>query len=183
MRKLIKERNYSLAINGGRTRMNKYNFLLADMNDIHEIVEIYHSLIGTPGCTWDLDYPNRESAEYDIENKSLYILKENDKIIAVASAGSFGELGHLQWKPKNPCELMRIGVISSMQKRGIGTIILQNVISAMKEKGYDGIRMIVSKTNPAALALYDKNGFEICGETFMFETDWYCCQMTFALTV
>lgn len=157
----------------------QYNFLLADSEDIPEIVELYHNLIGTPGCTWSMDYPSKESAECDIQSKSLYVLKEKDKIIAVASVGSFDELTHLQWKPKNPCELARIGVSPSMQRQGIGTIILQSVIAVMKEKGYDGIRMIVSKTNPAALALYNKNGFEICGETMMFDMSWYCCQIKF----
>lgn len=159
--------------------MEKYKFLLADTDDIPEIVDIYHSLIGTPGCTWGLDYPNKETAESDIRNKSLYILKENERIIAVASAGAFDELGDLKWTPKNPCELARIGVMPTMQKQGIGTIILQNVIKAVKDRGFDGIRMLVSKTNPAALALYDKNGFEKCGEAFMFDIDFYCYEMKF----
>jgi ribosomal protein S18 acetylase RimI-like enzyme len=136
-----------------------YTFSLANYGDIPNIVGIYDSLIGTPGCTWNAEYPSIETAESDIERKSLYILKSKEDIIAIVSAGSFDELGHLKWKPKNPCELARIGVIPSMQKQGIGTAILHNVISAMMEKGYDGIRMIVSKNNPAALALYNKNGF------------------------
>lgn len=163
--------------------MNKYDFLLADIDDISEIINIYQSQIGTPGCTWDFEYPNKETAESDIKIKSLYILKEKEKIIAVASAGSFNELAHLKWKPKNPCELARIGVIPTMKKQGIGTIILRNVINAMKERGYDGIRMLVSKTNHAALALYNKSGFEICGETFMFEHDFCCYQITFNLSI
>ena len=159
--------------------MEKYCFRLADIDDISEIIDIYHKNIGTSGCTWNSDYPCLASAESDIANKSLYILKENDKIIAVASAGSFDELGHLPWSLKNPCELARIGVIPEKHNRGIGTIILQNVIQAVKERGYDGIRMLVSKTNPAALALYNKNGFNQCGETYMYEIDFYCYQMIF----
>ena len=159
--------------------MDDYTFLLATHEDIPEIVSIYHGLIGTPGCTWDLDYPNRESAEYDINNNWLYILKKSGNIIAVASVGDFDELGHLEWTPKKPCELARIGVMPTMQKQGIGSIILQNIIRTMKVKGFDGIRIIVSKTNPAALALYEKNGFIRCGETFKFDKDWYCYEITF----
>ncbi|MCL2815894.1 MAG: GNAT family N-acetyltransferase, partial [Oscillospiraceae bacterium] len=95
-------------------------------------------------------------------------------------AGKFDEWGHLlQWKPKNPCELARICVNPALQKQGIGTIILQHVIAAMKGQGFDGMRFIVSQTNYAALALYDKNGFERCGETFVFDRNWYCYQMKF----
>jgi len=160
--------------------LNGYEFQLAVPDDIPEILGIYQSLAGTPGCTWDADYPNRETAEEDIGNGWLYKLKKHDKIIAVASAGKFDDWGHLlQWKPKNPCELARIGVDPAFQKQGIGTVILQNVITAMKKQGFDGMRFIVSKTNPAALSLYEKNGFEICGETSVFDMDWYCCQMVF----
>lgn len=162
--------------------MGKYNFLLAKDSDLSEIMGLYHSIIGTPGCTWSLDYPNKENAESDIRRNSLYILKYDDKIVAVAAAGSFNELDHLHWKMKKPCELARIGVIPTMQKQGVGTIILQYVINSMKRKNFDGIRMLVSKTNSAALALYNKNGFEMCGETFMFGIDFYCYQMTFNST-
>lgn len=159
--------------------MDNYAFMLANDDDIIEIVKIYHSLIGTPGCTWDFDYPSKESAKPDVDNKSLYVLKKDTKIVAVASVGDFNELGDLQWSLKNPCEMMRIGVLSTLRNQGIGTIILQNIIRISKEKGYDGIRMLVSKNNAAALALYDKNGFEKCGEVFKFDIDFFCYQIKF----
>jgi len=30
------------------------------------------------------------------------------------------------------------------------------------------------------LALYDKNGFERCGETYVFDREWHCYQLAFA---
>ena len=93
------------------------------------------------------------------------------------NVGEFNELGHLQWTLKVPCELARLGVIPTFQKQGIGTTILKNIIKTAKEKGFDGIRMLVSKTNPSALALYDKYGFEKCGEVSMYDIDFYCYQI------
>lgn len=161
--------------------MDKYMFSLASFDDIPEIVSIYNSLVGTPGCTWDYDYPSRKTAESDIKNRWLYVLRKNGHIIAVASAGEFNELADLCWTPQKPCELARIGVVSTMQKQGVGTILLKKIITTVKEKGYDGITMLVSKTNPAALALYEKNGFERFGEVFRFQTEFYCYQMDFNL--
>ncbi len=158
---------------------SEFQFTVADFDDIPEITNLYHSLIGTPGCTWNLHYPNEDTARSDIQNNSLYVLKEHNRIIAAASAGMFDELTHLQWKPKNPCELARIGVIPAAQRRGVGTIMLRKLITTVQEQGFDGIRMLVSKTNSPALALYDKNGFERCGETFMYEIDFYCYQLQF----
>ncbi|MCL2851652.1 MAG: GNAT family N-acetyltransferase [Defluviitaleaceae bacterium] len=160
--------------------MRSYNFSLACHDDIPEILDLYHSQIGTPGCAWNVYYPNNETAKSDIENESLYILKDDDKIIAVATAGRESELDNLQWALKNPCELSRLAVIPTMKQQGIGTIILQNVIDSVKARGFDGIRMAVSKSNAAALALYDKNGFAKCGETSMYDIDFYCYQMEFS---
>jgi len=159
--------------------MEDYTFQLASHDEIPEIVSIYHSLLGMPGCAWSRDYPSKETAKDDVNNNWLYKLKKNGEIIAVVSIGDFDEIGDLSWKPKNPCELARLGVVPAFQKQGIGTIILQHTINTAKALGYDGIRMLVSKTNPIALALYEKNNFERCGEIFRFNIDYYCYQMVF----
>jgi ribosomal protein S18 acetylase RimI-like enzyme len=160
--------------------MNNYIFSLAERSDILEIVGIYHSLIGTPGCTWNSYYPNQETAESDITDKSLYTLKKDGSILAVASMGKFNEYGHLQWSLTNPCEMARIGVAPSQQGKGVGTVMLRHLIQTAKDKGFDGIRILVSKGNHAALALYEKNGFVRCGEACMFEIDFYCYQRQFS---
>jgi len=159
--------------------MEKYEFLLANYNEILEIIDLYHSLVGAEGCSWNLDYPDKETAENDVANGSLYVLKADDKIIAAVSAVDPDELMHLPWKPHKPCELARLCVAPYMQKRGIGEIILRNIIKIIKEKDYDGIVMLVGKTNFAALALYDNNGFEKCGEVNMYDIDFYCYQIKF----
>jgi hypothetical protein len=46
-----------------------YTFSLAGNDDIPEIVSIYNSLVGIPGCTWNAEYPNIVTAESDINNK------------------------------------------------------------------------------------------------------------------
>jgi ribosomal protein S18 acetylase RimI-like enzyme len=158
---------------------NEYDFCLAQEKDFSAIMDFYHSLIGTPGCTWDLDYPHEENVTQDIINNSLYLLKNKQEIIATAAAGTSDELQALSWSTKNPCDLARIGVASAMQGKGIGTSMLKMVIAAVKKRGYDGIRMLVSKNNSAALALYDKNGFVKCGEVNMYDIDFYCYEMCF----
>jgi ribosomal protein S18 acetylase RimI-like enzyme len=159
--------------------MDKYIFTLATQDDASRILNFYHNLVGTPGCTWNLNYPNEEIVNQDIMNKSLYLLKENNEIISVASAGFSDELQELKWLSKNPCDLARIGVLPSKQNQGIGSLMLNKVIDAVKERGFDGIRMIVSKNNPPALALYNKNGFTQSGETNMYNIEFYCYEMVF----
>ena len=98
--------------------MEVYTFMLAKHEDIPEAVSIYHSLVGTPGCTWDMEYPSEETAEYDVENKWLYVLKKDEKIIAAASVGDFDELGDLPWKPQKPCGLaLALHIINKVSVR------------------------------------------------------------------
>ena len=159
--------------------MSKYIFTLAKTDDVPEVWHLYKSLVGTPGCTWSDDYPAIENVESDIAAQSLYILKNGDKLISAAFAGYCDELAEFEWQCKNPCELARIGVEPSMQGQGIGSLMLKNVIDAAQTRGFDGIRMLVSRSNPAALAMYDKNGFTRLDEVRMFDIDFYRYEMRF----
>ena len=147
--------------------------------DIPEILALYGSHFGTAGCTWGEGYPTAENAQADIDANALYKLVWEGRIIAVASVGDFGELAHLSWTPKNACELARIGVLPTLQGRGLGSSVLQQCIAIAKERGHDGMRFLVSRDNASALAMYEKNGFSRCGEAREYDIDFYCYEMTF----
>lgn len=159
--------------------MKDLKFKLAKKEDLMEIMNLYHNLIGTPGCTWDLDYPNEEIAQYDIDYHGLYVLRKKRKIVAVGSLCPFDELSDLLWKPQNPCELARLGVDPVFQEQGLGSYMLKNLMRIAKEKGYDGIILLVSKTHLVAQHLYEKNGFEKCGEVFRYDNEYYYYQIVF----
>lgn len=155
---------------------------LAKFEDKESILSLYHSLIGTPGCTWSIEYPSDDDIEHDIHNGYLYCLcDDNDIVVAVAVAGTDNELDQISWKDnmKNPCVLSRVGVKQSMHNKGLGYRIVKYVIEDVKKRGYDGIRLLVSKTNPSAIALYEKLHFNRSGETRMFDSFWYCYHMIF----
>ncbi len=155
-------------------------FRKAEITDKLDILKLYHSLIGTKGCTWNLQYPTINNIKDDIENNSLYCLCDySNNIIAVGFAGVCDELNHIKWNEniKNPCDLARIGVRLDMQGKGIGTLILKYIFIDVKKRGFDGIRMLVSKSNPSALALYNKNGFSCCGEVHMFDINFFCYEL------
>lgn len=155
----------------------EYMIRKATKDDAGAILELYHSNVGTEGCSWNLEYPDMLEIERDTSEDSLYCLTNAEgEIIAAAFAGPADELNELRWDPniKHPCELARIGVRPELHGKGIATILLQYIISDVKQRGYDSIRMLVSKTNQPALALYNKNGFTCCGETVMYDIDFYC---------
>ncbi|NLT58660.1 MAG: GNAT family N-acetyltransferase [Clostridiales bacterium] len=151
--------------------MHSYVFALAGEGDAAEVLALYRSLIGTPGCTWDLDYPDGETVLRDIAEGSLYLLRQGDRIVSAAAAGQSDELAALDWRAKNPCDLARIGVLADCQRRGVGTRMLRSVVEAVRARGFDGIRILVARDNARALALYDKNGFCRGRAVRMFDLD------------
>ena len=63
---------------------NIYDFCLANPKDISAILDFYHSLIGTHGCTWSKDYPNE-----DILNHGEMVLYESRDRIYVCPIRAF----------------------------------------------------------------------------------------------
>lgn len=158
----------------------QYAFLTASAADADEVSALYQSLIGTPGCTWSVDYPTPDFVERDIRSGSLYILKdEQGRLIAAASAGPDNELEDFAWKPQHPCELARVAVALPYQRQGVGSYLLRRVIADVEARGFDGIRMLVAVNNPHALALYDKHGFERMDIVHLYGFDFYQYQMVF----
>lgn len=158
----------------------EYSFCTALPSDAQAVFALYQGMIGIPGCTWSEDYPTFDLVARDIRTGSLYVLKDDGgQVIAAAAAGPDDELEDFEWKPRNPCELARVAVALPLQNRGIGSALLQNVIGAVKDRGFDGIRMLVAINNPHALALYDKHGFARLDEVHVYGHHFYRYQMVF----
>lgn len=149
----------------------------ATNGDKEIILKIYESLIGYPGCTWSKDYPCLEDIYNDLEKESLYVVLKRNIIIGVAAAGKDDELKHLDcWNKmiKNPCDLARIGVIKEYQNKGVAKELVKYIEKNVIKRGFDGIHFLVSKTNPRAIALYNSMNYKYCGDTTMYDRDWFC---------
>jgi len=147
------------------------------ISEKEDVLAIYNSLKGSYGCTWHEDYPVMENVEWDISTNALYGVYDNGKLIAVATATTDDLPASLNcWNPsmRNACELARIGVIKEYQNHGIAKTLIQFIEADVAKQGFDGIHFLVSKTNPYAIRLYDSLGYRCCGETHLFDIDWFC---------
>lgn len=145
--------------------------------DAEEIYAIYSSLKGSPGCTWDDEYPTLEFVRYDIEERnSLYKLTENGIIVAAAYLGDFEE------KERPDCfdksikrlgEFSRVGVRREYHRKGYAEKLLKFLLNEAVDLRYDGLALLVGTENFGAMALYEKLGFRRCGEGVMYETNWF----------
>ena len=62
------------------------NFHNATKEDMEVIRKLYRDAIGSPGCTWSLEYPNVEIMLGVMERNALFCLKnEAGKIIGAIS--------------------------------------------------------------------------------------------------
>ena len=61
------------------------------------------------------------------------------------------------------CMFYDIGVDPSFQKRGVGTKIMEKLISKVKNKHYVSIGLFTWEENPSNISFYEKFGFEKVG--------------------
>jgi len=151
---------------------------LADISDLKEIMELYHSVIGTEGCSWNEYYPDEEIIREDIEAGTLYCAKNNEgNIISAFALSEDEEVDELECWSKDILpvkEIMRLVVKLDYQNQGIARIMLQYGMDTLKEQGYEGVHFLVSKGNQKAIRSYSKLNFMNVGETTMFDNEWYC---------
>ena len=176
---------------GSKNSEMQYKIGLAELQDKDELLKLYTSMIGMPGCTWNEHYPNIDIIAWDIENKNVYCLYgESGEIIAAASVcisdSLYGyEEGGLNdvdcyTNAEKWAEFARIAVSKNFQGRGFAKMLLEYIISILKNRDFISVRLLVSENNITAVALYKKLGFKRCGGVYMYEQDWLCYELILA---
>lgn len=147
-------------------------------SDKTEILELYHSLVGTKYCAWTLEYPSEKDIEGDMSRNALFCLKnEKDEIIGVISIDKDEAVENLscwnnQLQPS--AELSRLGVKTDYQNQGIARKLLQYGMEELKKQGKKSVHFLVCKTNQKAIRSYDKLHFTIVGECELFGECFWC---------
>ena len=101
-----------------------------------------------------LDPENLETEEFETEENAERILGYCG-IIMAADEG----------------DITNVSVKKDLQGQGIGTMLIQELVSQTEKMGIQTIFLEVRKSNAAALALYEKQGFERMGVRKNYYTD------------
>lgn len=139
--------------------------VLAKLEDLQDIKDMYTKIVENMYANdikiWNQYYPN-EVFESDIENKNLYLLKENNNIL-----GAFVIYEHIN--PEEDIEwenietkaylLNRVGVNVDYLRQGIGKKLIQEACKLATKKGAGYLRLLVSEINNPAIELYTKCKF------------------------
>ena len=62
------------------------------------------------------------------------------------------------------CPVLGIGVSEELRGRGFGRTLMERLVEFVRARGNKGIELTVVRTNDRARLLYERFGFEICGE-------------------
>ena len=136
---------------------------LEDLNKIKEMyTEIVENMYDNNIKIWNEYYPN-EVFKSDIEQGTLYLLKENENIL-----GAFVMYEHknleedLKWQDCNAKSylLNRVGVNVQYLRQGIGKKLIEEASKLAQKKGGKYLRLLVSEINTPAINLYLKCSFK-----------------------
>lgn len=154
---------------------------LARPDDADALLTLYRREIGRPGCTWDEDYPNRGIALRDLARQDVYCLRDGEgRLYAAVTAAREEELSALPcWtlRPAHPREIARLAVAPEAQGHGLAASLLTELFGLLGAQGCDGLRLLVSPDNAAALKTYARLGCTVCGSCEMYDQHWLACEM------
>ncbi|QDR79583.1 ribosomal protein S18-alanine N-acetyltransferase [Sporomusa termitida] len=116
--------------------------------DIDEVLIIEQEAFATP---W-----SRAAFEEEIGNNDLahYLVMTDDS--RIVGYGGF-------WLVMDEAHVTNIALLPAYQGRGLGLLLLENMILAAKVKGAVSMTLEVRPANTAARKLYSRRGFIECG--------------------
>ncbi len=91
--------------------------------------------------------------ELDSSDKIYSVVYYNDIPIAFGGFAQVLDEGHI----------MNIAVLSAYRKKGVGTLLIDDLVKKGRERGITSFTLEVRDSNVAAIALYEKKGFTLAG--------------------
>lgn len=150
-------------------------FRYAEKKDLVEIMSLYKSAMGTPGCTWDENYPTTDICINDIESHSLFCLEDGGQIVASISFDMDEVVDKLElWNKKlgRTRELARLVVREENRNQGIARLMILRAMQELGKQGYKAVHYLVSPNNLKAVKSYEKLNFHLAGSCTYAEHEW-----------
>ncbi len=159
-----------------------YEIILATEEDKEQVMSLYNAQMGREFCPWDEDYPSYETIDYDLGRDALFVIKEEDEIIAAISVEEDENVEALDcWDEsiQPGGELARLAVAPYLQGRGIAKQMLSYGLEELKRRGFKSVHFLVNKYNVKAIKAYSGFGFNVVGECRMYDQDFLCYEKAF----
>jgi ribosomal protein S18 acetylase RimI-like enzyme len=118
---------------------------------------------------WDDIYPNEEFVMKDANDRSLYVLEENNLCIGAVSLNQEQDVAYQQvnWLGGEPVLVVhRLCVHPNYQGTGLGSRLMDFAEEHAKRNAYASIRLDAYTGNPAAFKLYERRGYLKAGQVY-----------------
>lgn len=125
-----------------------------DLDDLDRIVELEHILFTSAWNKSDFIYELLEN-----QFSFNYVLEENDQIIGYVGV----------WLMYEQSQITTIGVDPAYWRRGLGRMLMQEMIELAMKQGCEKMSLEVRISNQPAISLYQSLGFE----TVAIRKDYY----------
>lgn len=152
-------------------------FRLAEKAEADKILALYHSVLDTPCCRWNLEYPVMENIDDDLSRDALFCLVDGGEIIGAISIDKDDDVEALECWDKSlvpSMEVSRLCVRREYQGKGIASMLIEHVMDYGANAGYKSIHYLVSKHNQIAQRAYSRLNFNLAGECQMYNDEYYC---------
>lgn len=159
------------------------DFRMARMNDLPAVLALYAGAVRNMRKhgveQWDEIYPDRGILEKDIAAGEMLLLAEREKILSavVLNGEQAEEYGSVPWlftKEAPVAVIHRLCVDAGQQGNGVGGKTLRLCEEYLRAKGIRCIRLDAFPQNPAAIRLYETEGYRRAGQVFFRKGLFYC---------
>ena len=150
----------------------------AQKEDLNRVADLYRSVVGIPGCTWNESYPGAFELEHDFRNRNLFVLQEGEQVIGAVSIVIPRELDALtNWRCLDKAvEIARVVIDRDHARKGLAQIMLEELFIRLKARGCEAIHLSVASCNPAAIRTYEKLEFCFLTRIEMYEHSYHLCE-------
>ena len=142
------------------------------------VMQMYNDARSFEGCAWDDDYPDEDILNDDFFSDRLYVLVLKNQIIGAISVLFDENLEEFEcWKIQSArsVEFARVVISKEYLGKGYGTKMVYETLELLKRMEYDSVRILVSPSNPSAIAVYKKLGFDFLRvASFPYGDFWLC---------
>ena len=138
----------------------------AGEQDLEELLGFYRRMAdsmeenGIRHWHWG-EYPREELIREDVRSGNMYILRTDGSITAAVSIlfGQEKEYESLPWTGgSHPGSFRRLAVHPSMQRAGMGGLVLDDVQQLLRQNGCDCVRCDTAEGNLPAVRFYERMG-------------------------
>ena len=153
-------------------------FRKARKGEADVVMALYRAVVGKQFCTWDESYPGKTEITADLASGSLYVLEKDKELIGAISIVPKNEIDDFGcWRIKeNAREFARVVLRPDQQRKGLSVFLVENIIQELQKQQAAAIHLAVAKENIPAQRLYQKTGFDFCGEADLYGHSFFLCE-------